>query len=50
LEASSDLRPGNGAGLFAKEKMKKKVKEKEDKQGSTRCKQANDIYSTEINK
>jgi len=46
-----DFRPGNGVGLFSKEKIsmggdKKKVKKKE-KWRSIRYKQANNIYSAE---
>ena len=46
LVSSYDLQPGNGAGLFSKEKIRKKVK-KRDKWpgGSIWCKQANDIYT-----
>jgi len=40
LVASYDLRPGNRAGLFSKEKTSKGLE----------CKQANDVYSTEVNK
>jgi len=48
-----DIRPGNRAGLFSKERIskeeitKEKVKKK-NKCGSMRYKQANNIYSTEI--
>jgi len=46
LVAFYDIRPGNGAGIFSKEKIssesKKKSEEKKDKWGSIRYKQAND--------
>ena len=49
LVAFYDIQPGNGAGLFWKEKISRggdkqgKSEEKKDKRGSTRYKQANTI-------
>jgi len=45
----NDLWPGNWAGLFSKEMIRKKWRKK-DKWRNIRCKQANNIYSAEINK
>jgi len=50
LVAFYNIRPGNGAGLFSKEKISKKSEEKKDKHGSIRYKQTNNIYSAEKNR
>jgi len=48
LAAFYDIRPGNGVGLFSKEKISKEKMKKKRMWGSTRDKQANNIYSTKI--